>query len=32
LQPNNPVFGLNAVGGAVSIEMKNGFWCNGSEN
>ena len=25
LSPNNPVFGLNALGGAVSIEMKNGF-------
>ena len=25
LVPNNPTFGLNAVGGALSIEMKNGF-------
>jgi iron complex outermembrane recepter protein len=25
LQSNNPVFGLNALGGAVAIEMKNGF-------
>src|SRR5208282_2750734 len=25
LQGNNPVFGLNALGGAVSLEMKNGF-------
>jgi iron complex outermembrane receptor protein len=25
LSPNNPVFGLNALGGAVSVEMKNGF-------
>jgi iron complex outermembrane receptor protein len=25
LQPNNPVYGLNAIGGALSIEMKNGF-------
>lgn len=25
LSPSNPVFGLNALGGAVSIEMKNGF-------
>ena len=25
LMPSNPVFGLNAIGGAISIEMKNGF-------
>lgn len=25
LQSNNPVFGLNALGGALSIDMKNGF-------
>jgi iron complex outermembrane recepter protein len=25
LQGNNPVFGLNALGGAVTMEMKNGF-------
>src|SRR5579883_1470996 len=25
VQGNNPVFGLNALGGAVTIEMKNGF-------
>jgi iron complex outermembrane recepter protein len=25
IQGNNPVFGLNALGGAVAIEMKNGF-------
>jgi iron complex outermembrane receptor protein len=25
LVPNNPIFGLNAIGGAISIEMKNGF-------
>jgi iron complex outermembrane recepter protein len=25
LMSNNPVFGLNALGGAVAIEMKNGF-------
>src|SRR5262245_18946925 len=31
LQPNNPVFGLNAIGGAVSIEMKNGFTYQGSQ-
>ncbi|MEH3143854.1 MAG: TonB-dependent receptor [Methylobacterium frigidaeris] len=27
----NPVFGLNALGGAVNIEMKNGFTWQGSE-
>jgi iron complex outermembrane recepter protein len=25
LVPNNPTFGLNAIGGALSLEMKNGF-------
>jgi iron complex outermembrane receptor protein len=25
LAPNNPVYGLNAVGGAIAIDMKNGF-------
>jgi iron complex outermembrane recepter protein len=25
LQSNNPVFGLNALDGAVTLEMKNGF-------
>jgi iron complex outermembrane recepter protein len=25
VQSNNPVFGLNALGGAVTLEMKNGF-------
>jgi outer membrane receptor protein involved in Fe transport len=25
IQGNNPVFGLNALGGAVAVEMKNGF-------
>src|SRR5207244_2775458 len=25
LVPNNPIFGLNAIGGAISIDMKNGF-------
>ena len=25
LVPNNPVYGLNALGGALSIDMKNGF-------
>ncbi|MGP0091768.1 MAG: TonB-dependent receptor [Xanthobacteraceae bacterium] len=29
LVPNNPVYGLNALGGAVSIEMKNGFTYQG---
>ena len=31
LQPNNPVFGLNAIGGALSIDMKNGFTYHGAE-
>ena len=31
LMPNNPLFGLNATGGAMSIEMKNGFTYQGSE-
>jgi iron complex outermembrane recepter protein len=31
LMPNNPVFGLNAIGGALSIEMKNGFNYQGTE-
>jgi iron complex outermembrane receptor protein len=31
LQPNNPVFGLNAIGGALSIDMKNGFNYHGAE-
>jgi iron complex outermembrane recepter protein len=31
LQPNNPVFGLNAIGGAVAIEMKNGFTYHGTQ-
>ncbi|MGY4477181.1 TonB-dependent receptor domain-containing protein [Bradyrhizobium sp. USDA 3364] len=31
LFPNNPVFGLNAIGGALSIQMKNGFTYQGSE-
>jgi iron complex outermembrane receptor protein len=29
--PNNPVFGLNALGGAVSLQMKNGFLWQGFE-
>src|SRR5438046_2324433 len=28
---NNPVFGLNALGGAVSLQMKNGFNYEGFE-
>jgi iron complex outermembrane receptor protein len=31
LYPSNPVFGLNAIGGALSIEMKNGFTYQGAE-
>jgi iron complex outermembrane receptor protein len=31
LVPNNPIFGLNAIGGAISIEMKNGFNYQGKE-
>ncbi|MHC2436046.1 TonB-dependent receptor [Bradyrhizobium sp. USDA 4451] len=31
LFPNNPVFGLNAIGGALSIQMKNGFTYQGAE-
>ena len=31
LMPNNPLFGLNATGGALSIEMKNGFTYQGTE-
>lgn len=29
--PNNPVYGLNAIGGAMNIEMKNGFNYQGRE-
>jgi iron complex outermembrane receptor protein len=29
--PNNPVFGLNALGGAISVLMKNGFNYQGYE-
>jgi iron complex outermembrane receptor protein len=29
--PNNPLFGLNAIGGAMSIDMKNGFNYHGTE-
>lgn len=31
VQSNNPVFGLNALGGAVTLEMKNGFNAGGGE-
>ena len=31
LQGNNPVFGLNALGGAVTLDMKNGFDFHGSD-
>ena len=31
LWTNNPAFGLNALGGAVSIQMKNGFNYSGAE-
>ncbi|HVJ51343.1 MAG TPA: TonB-dependent receptor [Aliidongia sp.] len=31
IQGSNPVFGLNALGGAVTIEMKNGFNYHGGE-
>jgi iron complex outermembrane recepter protein len=31
MMPNNPLFGLNATGGALSIEMKNGFTYHGTE-
>ena len=31
LMPSNPVYGLNALGGALSIDMKNGFTYQGSE-
>ena len=31
LVPNNPVYGLNALGGAISMQMKNGFTYHGIE-
>jgi iron complex outermembrane recepter protein len=31
LFPSNPVFGLNAIGGALSIQMKNSFTYQGTE-
>ena len=32
LMPSNPVYGLNALGGALSIEMKNGFTHQGTDS
>jgi iron complex outermembrane receptor protein len=32
LVPSNPVYGLNAIGGALSFEMKNGFTYQGVED
>src|SRR6202051_167986 len=31
LVPNSPIFGLNAIGGALSFDMKNGFTYHGAE-
>jgi outer membrane receptor protein involved in Fe transport len=31
LVPNNPAFGLNALGGAVNVQMKDGFNYHGAE-
>ncbi|MEJ2379253.1 MAG: TonB-dependent receptor plug domain-containing protein, partial [Pseudolabrys sp.] len=31
LAPSNPVYGLNALGGAISVEMKNGFNYQGAQ-
>ena len=31
LVPSNPVYGLNAIGGALSLQMKNGFTYHGVE-
>jgi iron complex outermembrane receptor protein len=31
LTPSNPVYGLNALGGALSFDMKNGFTYQGAE-
>ena len=31
LIPSNPLYGLNAVGGALSLEMKNGFTYQGTD-
>jgi len=32
LVPSNPVYGLNAIGGALSLEMKNGFTFHGTNS
>ena len=32
LVPSNPVYGLNAIGGALSVEMKNGFTWQGVQS
>jgi len=32
LSTNNPVFGLNALGGAINLQMKNGFTYRGFES
>jgi iron complex outermembrane receptor protein len=31
LVPSNPVYGLNAIGGALSLQMKNGFTYHGAQ-
>ncbi len=31
LMPSDPIYGLNAIGGALSFEMKNGFTYQGAE-
>jgi iron complex outermembrane recepter protein len=31
LVPSNPIYGLNAIGGALSLQMKNGFTYHGLE-
>jgi len=31
IQSNSPVFGLNALGGAINLQMKNGFTFHGAE-
>ncbi|HVU22292.1 MAG TPA: TonB-dependent receptor [Rhizomicrobium sp.] len=31
VEGSNPVFGLNALGGSISVQMKNGFNWNGAE-
>jgi iron complex outermembrane receptor protein len=31
LMPSNPIYGLNAIGGGISVEMKNGFTYKGVE-